>query len=158
MRYLIIILVLFASCKTTEWQSKKRLMKVELHHPQMLAAYCGEKYPIIENVKVIKGDSVIVTDTLLVDCGDSLVMVSVNKIVKVPYIKTIHRTDTVLITAKSTSDLDAEKGRHEITQTQRDKVMGGLATWRIIALIAIGLFIISLIVIVLILKRKATII
>lgn len=49
MKYVVPILLLLAGCKIfepTEWQSQKRINKVEHYHPYLLAQYCAKEFPI----------------------------------------------------------------------------------------------------------------
>lgn len=163
--YLVLIAVLASivfllnSCNTLR-QSQTRLFKVDRDHPELLAEYCAEKYPVTEDstvsIKIIKGDTIKEMDTLYVDCDK--VKDSIIKIIKVPYVKTISNTDTVertvTVTKENTAALQAEIGKHKSTTTLLNKTQGKLSTMNKIAIVLGSLLLLAVILIVVIIRFK----
>lgn len=156
---IILALILLCSCNTLK-RSQTRLFKVERDHPELLMEYCAEEFPIktdtFTSVRVIKGDSLIINDTLYVDC-DTVIRVE-DRIVRIPVTKIIYKPDTViqekLVVQENTAALQLEKSKHEKTKQDKDK---SISTWRIAFGIACGL-ILLLAILLYLMKPKRSII
>lgn len=100
-KYLIVIL-LFASCNSLK-KAQKDVAKISVTHPEVLAAYCAEKFPVKETF--LPGDTIIVTDTvqmignIITDTVISFDTVRITTIKTLPgqtITKIVHVTDTVV--------------------------------------------------------------
>jgi len=63
-----------SSCKLTEQMAKRQIGRIMVEFPSVLALPCATMFPPIvsekERIKIVKGDTVINTDTVIVDCAD----------------------------------------------------------------------------------------
>lgn len=119
MKYLIIILLL-AGCYSPK-NARKQVMKVDLNYPDILVQYCRDKFPVVE--RIVKGDSVFVTDTvtdLIFIEADTVTVNDTVRITKTLPGKTITVTNTITrvdtIEIKTTADL-------KICETTRDQAV-----------------------------------
>lgn len=94
MKYLLIILLL-AGCYSPK-NARKQVAKVDINYPDLLVQYCRDKFPVIE--RIVKGDSVFVTDTLtdlVFIPSDTVTVNDTVRIIKTLPGKTITVTNTI---------------------------------------------------------------
>lgn len=91
---LLVFYSMLSSGCNAQKKATKHMLKAWSLSPETAVKYCRQVAPIKEVVKdsiiYIEGKVIYETDTLNVDC-DSI------KIVKVPYIKTLRKTDTIYV-------------------------------------------------------------
>lgn len=94
--YIVGLIVLFtiAIC-LSGCSAQRRFDNIIRQHPDIGYSWCANKFNDNVIPVYIPGDSVRIMDTIRVDCGDSVVVRSVDKIVKVPVIREIFRVDTL---------------------------------------------------------------
>lgn len=158
MKYLILLLIVFTGCKTTEWQSKKRLMKVELHHPEMLSAYCAKEFPITvdSSVRIINKTDTVFTKgpVVTIDCdtvyGERLVNVQCPG----NYYITKAITNELVLTKKNTAAVDSMGKYVVVIRTEKDKLSGkvNLLTWALVV-VSVAL-VVAIIIIVMLIRKK----
>ena len=70
----LFLLISMSSCKLTEQMAKRQIGRIMVEFPSVLALPCATMFPPIvsekERIKIVKGDTVINTDTVIVDCAD----------------------------------------------------------------------------------------
>lgn len=95
-----IILILLASCNSLK-KAQKDVAKISVTHPEVLAAYCADKFPIKETF--MPGDTIVVIDTVKLDGNvitDTLISFDTVRITRTlpgqTIIKTVHIVDTVV--------------------------------------------------------------
>lgn len=90
----IILIITGLSCNTLK-KAQKDVAKISVTHPEVLSAYCADKYPVKEIF--LPGDTIIVTDTVelegsvFIDTVRTLDTVRITKTVTLPG-QTITRT------------------------------------------------------------------
>jgi len=94
---ILIILIVFTSCYTAK-QAQRDIIKADLNHPIVTSGFCAEKFPVKESVKetikFLKGETIVKTNTVTVDCDSIVSNEKIDNKVSVKY-NTIYRTDTV---------------------------------------------------------------
>jgi hypothetical protein len=98
--YILIFVLLSVGCYNQR-KAQIAVAKADSSYPQVTSKFCAEKFPVIE--KIVKGDSVIVTDTLWdegVVINDTTVIKDTVRIIKtIPKVititNTVHVTDTI---------------------------------------------------------------
>lgn len=148
---LALILLLLCSCNTLK-RSQTRLFKIERDHPELLMEYCAEEFPIktdtFTSIRLIKGDSLIINDTLYVDC-DTVIRVE-DRIVRIPVTKIIYKPDTViqekLVVQENTAAVQLERKAHEVTKSELTAQTKSTKNWRIAFMIACGVVVVMAVV------------
>jgi hypothetical protein len=98
--YIVGLIVLFtvAICLSgcyTQHRAAKQFDHAVRKYPDIGYSWCANKFDDNVIPMYIPGDSIRIMDTIRVDCGDSVVIRSVDKIIKVPIIREIFRVDTL---------------------------------------------------------------
>lgn len=121
----IILIIICLSCNTLK-KAQKDVAKISVTHPEVLAEYCADKFPVKEIF--LPGDTIIVTDTLelegsvFIDTVRTLDTIRITKTVTLPG-QTITRTivihDTVI--KENTAQL-------KVCELERGKMVNLLAS------------------------------
>ena len=162
MKYLIITLIFLSGCKIfqpTEWQSQKRINKVEHFHPYLLSKYCAETFPVksdtVTREYYKKGDTV--QKYITIDCDTARITNTVTKerLVNVPC---DCRVDTIfrdrIVTTENTAALSEEKAKTVTVTDDRDKKAGIIKTLTWVVIIEFVLIVLMIIGAVLLWKFK----
>ena len=107
-----------SSCKLTEQMAKRQIGRIMVEFPSVLALPCATMFPPIvsekERIKIVKGDTVINTDTVIVDCADEK---NVGQKVKIEKVEKIV-TDTVFFEKIKTVE---NKAKVEVLEQEKSK-------------------------------------
>lgn len=118
--------------------------------PKKWAEGCAERFPVKESTVFVKGeirvdtaylapDTLVFTDTLMVDCDTvkGVITKYVNQVRPCPpaQIRTITQVDTVVITEESTAAADAHKRRADTAEAKVERLAEGRNTWRWISIV-----------------------
>lgn len=155
----LIALLFFLSCNTLK-RSQTRLDKVKRNNPELLSSYCAETYKnetdTVITYKIIKGDSVLVFDTVTVDCKD--VLDSPIKIIKVPVVTKVYQTDTVekevLVYRENKAALDTALTTLKKTENTLIKETSTKKTYRNLFFGSLGFIVILAVIGFLLLRKK----
>lgn len=152
--YIIGLIVLFtvAICLSgcyTQHRAAKQFDHAVREYPDLGYSWCANKFDDNVIPVYIPGDSVRIMDTIRVDCGDSVVIRSVDKIVKVPIIREIFRVDTLRYDCTACQAENALlRGQKDsmskvITQTdikaEKAKSRANVFMWCLIGVVVLGL-------------------
>lgn len=125
MKFTIFLLLICLSCNSLK-KAQKDVAKISVTHPEVLAKYCADKFPVVETF--LPGDTIIVTDTvfnsinIISDTVTTLDTVRITKTVTLPG-KTITKTVTVTdtIVKENTAQL-------KVCELERGKMVDLLAS------------------------------
>lgn len=96
--YISIIIIFFISCYSVR-KAQKQVIKAHLTFPIVTSNFCAETYTIkektVEKTKFIKGETIVKTDTITVDCDSIVADKKTNNKVIVKY-RNVYKTDTIV--------------------------------------------------------------
>lgn len=97
---ILIILIIFSSCYTAK-KAQRQVQRANLEFPLVTTDFCAITFPIkeklVEKIKFIKGEAIIKTDTLTIDCDSVVADKNKDNKVLIKY-RNIYQTDTIVKT------------------------------------------------------------
>lgn len=157
--YLVMIIgilatsILLSGCYTQKIAARQ-FHRAAWQYPDIANSYCANKFDDNVIPVYIPGDTVTLTDTVTVDCGDSVIIRSINKLVKVPVTTYKFRVDTFTRIIENKAELAAKQSEINNTAASYNQQLGKTKTWQIMAGICGGLALLAIVALVLIFRFK----
>lgn len=139
--YLVMIVIiittsiLLSGCYTQK-RAAKQFHRAAWQYPDIANSYCANKFDDNVIPVYIPGDTVTLTDTVTVDCGDSVIIRSVNKLVKVPVTVYKFRVDTFTRIIENKAELAAKQSQIDNMKADYNKETGKTKTLTLFGIIA----------------------
>lgn len=153
--YLIFLVAILAfSILLSGCSTQRRFDNIVRRHPDIGYSWCANKFDDNVIPVYLPGDTITVSDTVKVDCGDSVILKSVNKVVKVPVTVYKFRVDTFIRTIENKAELAAKQIELDDKTANYNQQVGRTKTWQLVSGICGGLALLAIIALALIFRFK----